>query len=40
MENPHVLDDSHDHEMSDTNRLDDIDALGEDQVQGESIAMQ
>ena len=37
---PRVLDDSHEHKMSDTNRLDGIDALVEDQVRGESIDMQ
>ena len=35
-----VLDNSHDHEMSDTQSLDGIDVLVEDRVQGESIDMQ
>jgi hypothetical protein len=37
---PRVLDDSHDHEMSDTQTLDGIDVMVEDRVRGESIDMQ
>jgi hypothetical protein len=37
---PRVLDDSHDHEMSDTQSLDGIDVMVEDRVRGESIDMQ
>jgi hypothetical protein len=37
---PRVLDDSHDHEMLDTQSLDGIDVMVEDRVRGESIDMQ
>jgi hypothetical protein len=37
---PCVLDDSHDHEMLDTQSLDGIDVMVEDRVRGESIDMQ